>query len=154
MRPVLSIAAAAALLSLVACETDTSRRQGRSPSRYEDTTVRPSGEARPNDSSPMRGDETYPGTSGSPGIDSSTGTSGADLSGSQIDRGSSVDRSGRRSGSDTTVRPRTTPSTPSDESAFENPYGLNAAKNPRDAGMTGGTDGGTRYESSPDLAPY
>jgi len=118
----------------------------------------------------MRGDETYPGFPGGPGTGSSAGTSGESLSGSQIDRGSStrtgtsspdidrsMKRSGRRGGSDTTVRPRGTiptpessaPSTPSGENEFENPYDLGAAKSPRDGGMMGGADGGTRFESSP-----
>src|SRR5687767_12637658 len=125
MRPYLFIAAAAAVLGLAGCETDTARRQGRTPARYDDTTVRPSGEVRPNDGSPMRGDELYPETSPSGGTGTGTGVgeSGASQSGSQIDRSSSTttespdversmtpnreERQGRRGGSTLRPSPRT-----------------------------------------------
>lgn len=102
MRRFIGITAVAAALSMLACETsETQRREGRTPARYNDTTTRPvenrppPGEYRPNDNSPMRGDESfpaeYPGTS-TGGLGSAVGGS-ADTavgSGSAIDRSSST----------------------------------------------------------------
>ena len=36
----------------------------------------------------------------------------------------------------------------SDPGEYDNPYGLNAAKNPKDAGMGGHADGGMKFENS------
>ena len=117
MRRFIGIASVAAALSMLACETsDAQQRQGRTTARYNDTTTRPvenrppPGEYRPNDSSPMRGDESfpaeYPGTStGSLGSSTSGSTLGQSSvgtgTGSSIDRQSSTQSSGALSGEGT-----------------------------------------------------
>ncbi|MBL8950918.1 MAG: hypothetical protein JNK82_09095 [Myxococcaceae bacterium] len=135
--------AAAAVVALAACQTDTRLRNGHA--------AQPVGETRPNDASPMRGDETVPGTSGSTGI-APNASSGLAPSGSQIDRSSSTpapdierERYGRRPSNDSTSR-RPGTRIPSDESEYTNPFA--AAKTPRDAGTMAATDGGTHFENS------
>jgi hypothetical protein len=102
MRRFIGIAAAAAALSLLGCETsDTQRRQGRSSVTRPVENRPPPGEYRPNDNSPMRGDENfpaeYPGTStgtSTGGLGSSVGGSGDTATGSSIDRDSSTSSMG------------------------------------------------------------
>lgn len=106
MRRFIGITAVAAALSMLACETsETQRREGRAPSRYNDSTTRPidnrmpAGEYRPNDNSPMRGDENFPAEypgSKTESMGSAVGGS-ADTavgSGAQIDRSSSTATTG------------------------------------------------------------
>jgi hypothetical protein len=158
MRRFTAVAIAAAALSVSACGTaNKQRRQDRVPA--EPVTVQPD-ENRPLDSSPMRGDETYPSdyTMPGPGREINTGSSGA-----QIDRNAATGparppqeraASGRRSATDSTVRPapgRLPPSSaapPPGDEGYVNPYDLGAAKSPRDGGA-GAPDGGSHFESSP-----
>lgn len=135
MRRFVGIAAVAAALSMLACETSNAqRREGRTPSRYNDTSTRPvenrppPGEYRPNDLSPMRGDESfpaeYPGSSRS-GLGDAVGGS-ADT---PVGSGSTIDRRA------------TTPSAGAPSSGYQSPSGETGSAPTNSDRLTPGTTG-------------
>lgn len=89
MRRFLGIAAVAAALSLIGCQTpDRQARYGSRSDHARPAEVRPPSESLPNGNGPMRGDETFPSEqSGQP---TTPATSGLSSTGPDIDRNSSI----------------------------------------------------------------
>ena len=150
MRRFIGLAAAAAALSLLGCETsDSQRRQGRTSATRPVENRPPPGEYRPNDNSPMRGDESfpaeYPGTStgtSTGGLGSSVGGSGDTATGSSIDRDSSTSSMGINDSNSTTSTFSSTGETGSGTTNSDKltPPGTTGT------GSTGRADSANRYE--------